>query len=68
MANYYVNKNAQLNGDHEVHVAGCKWLPLPENRIYLGAFPSCVPAVTKARGHYTQVNGCFHCSEKCHTG
>ena len=33
---YYVNKNAQPNGDHEVHRATCIWLPDVENRIYLG--------------------------------
>ncbi len=27
MANYYVNKNAQANGDHEVHKSGCSWIP-----------------------------------------
>ena len=48
MALYYVNKNAQSNGDHEVHKTGCSWLPKTENRIYLGDFSSCSLAVTKA--------------------
>ena len=68
MANYYVNKNQQTNGDHEVHTTGCSWLSKVENRIYLGDFFSCGPAVTQARQHYTQVNGCAHCSPLCHTG
>ena len=67
MAFYYVNKNAQSNGDHEVHTTGCKWLPIVENRIYLGDFATCYSAVTKARKHYTQVNGCYFCSKDCHT-
>ena len=67
MSHYYVNKNAQSNGDHEVHKYGCAWLPKVENRIYLGYFDSCVKAVSKAREHYVQVNGCYHCSEPCHT-
>ena len=67
MALYYVNKNAQSNGDHEVHKTGCSWLPKTENRIYLGEFSSCILAVTKARNHYTKVNGCKHCSLPCHT-
>ena len=67
MARYYVNKNAQANGDHEVHTTGCPWLPIVENRIYLGTFYSCFGAVTKAREYYTQVDGCFHCSKDCHT-
>ena len=27
MTRYYVNDNAQRNGDHEVHALGFKWLP-----------------------------------------
>lgn len=67
MAHYYVNKNAQSNGDHEVHTTGCSWLPATENRIYLGDFSSCGPAVAAARRYYSQVNGCFYCSFACHT-
>ena len=67
MASYYVNKNAQTNGDHEVHRDDCKYLPLPENRYYLGEHASCAPAVTEARKYFTQVNGCYFCSYPCHT-
>jgi len=68
MANYYVNKKAQANGDHEVHAYGCSRLPEPENRIYLGEFASCKGAVTEAKHTYSQSNGCFYCSNACHTG
>lgn len=27
MSNYYVNMNAQSNGDHEVHKSGCSYMP-----------------------------------------
>ncbi|MYA85517.1 MAG: hypothetical protein F4Y12_08015 [Acidimicrobiaceae bacterium] len=67
MEHYYVNKNAQDNGDHEVHTDGCSWLPHVLNRIYLGYLASCSAAVTKAREYYTQVNGCYFCSRVCHT-
>ena len=67
MARYYVNKNVQPNGDHEVHKSGCSWFPNPENRTYLGDFYSCSSAVIEARRYYTQVNGCYYCSEDCHT-
>ena len=67
MAQYYVNKNGQPNGDHEVHTTGCSWLPDAVNRIYLGDFSSCSPAVTEARKYYLQVNGCYYCSISCHT-
>lgn len=64
---YYVNKNAQANGDHEVHTEICKWLPEPQNRLYLGDFNSCQQAVAEAKKHYRQSNGGKHCSPECHT-
>ena len=67
MALYYVNRNAQRNGDHEVHTTGCLYMPAPENKIYLGNFNHCRDAVREARKHYTQVNGCYYCSNACHT-
>lgn len=38
---YYVNKNAQPNGDHEVHTSSCSFLPAEANRLYLGDFQTC---------------------------
>lgn len=67
MAYYYVNKNAQSNGDHEVHKSGCSFMPKLENRIYLGDFSNCNTAVREAEKRYTQVNGCIYCSRSCHT-
>lgn len=67
MASYYVNKNAQSNGDHEVHKDPCSYMPEKENRIYLGEYESCAPAVKKAKEHYPQSNGCYYCSRACHT-
>tara|TARA_Y100001956_G_scaffold43096_1_gene42072 strand:- start:1848 stop:2054 length:207 start_codon:yes stop_codon:yes gene_type:complete len=67
MENYYVNKNVQTNGDHEVHKTGCSFLPSPDNRIYLGAFSNCKEAVLEAKRIYSQVNGCYFCSRECHT-
>jgi hypothetical protein len=64
---YYVNKNKQTNGDHEVHRDGCKYMPADENRIYLGSFTDCTDAVKAAKKQYTQVNGCATCSPECHT-
>lgn len=65
---YYVNKTAQANGDHEVHTSTCSRLPAETNRIDLGDFTDCASAVAAARKHYTQVNGCYHCANACHTG
>ena len=67
MQDYYVSKNAQANGDHEVHESGCLWLPRPENRIHLGRHYSCSSAVVDAKRYFFRVNGCYHCSRPCHT-
>lgn len=67
-SNYYVNRNAQTNGDHEVHTSGCNFMPDPENRISLGSFDSCREPVRIAkRDHYSQSNGCYYCCNECHT-
>lgn len=67
MPNYYVRTVAQPNGDHEVHKEGCAFMPLPENRKYLGNFPTCASAVTEAKKSYPKSNGCYYCSNMCHT-
>lgn len=67
MPRYYVNKNAQPNGDHEVHKQGCSFMPAEGNRIDLGEHSSCRTAVMKAKEHYRQSNGCYFCSNECHT-
>ena len=67
MAYYYVNRNSQSNGDHEVHKADCYRLPNPENRISLGDHSSCQSAVREAKKYYSQSNGCYYCSSACHT-
>lgn len=67
MAYYYVNKNRQQNGDHEVHRADCGYLPSQDNRIYLGDYNDCHPAVQKAKQYYPSANGCYFCSNACHT-
>lgn len=65
MFKYYVNNNAQPNGDHEVHRDGCNYMPA--NKTYLGVFNNCQDAVRAARAYYNQVNGCYFCSNACHT-
>lgn len=67
MAYYIVNKNAQSNGDHEVHERGCSHLPQIQNQHNLGMHTSCTTAVIAARRVYRQSNGCYHCCRPCHT-
>lgn len=68
MPQYYVNKNSQANGDHEVHQAGCSHMPAPQNRLALGLHMNCSTAVQAARRVYPKANGCFYCCRACHTG
>lgn len=68
MDSYYVNKNEQSNGDHEVHTGSCQYLPTVDNRIYLGYYSSCQEAINKAKEHYSKVDGCYFCSKPCHKG
>lgn len=65
---YYVNKNAQDNGDHEVHKSGCSFMPDGMNTLYLGSFTNCFNAVQEAKKYYPQSNGCYYCAKECHTG
>lgn len=68
MANYYVNRRAQLNGDHEVHKEDCMWMPNENFKLYLGNFSNCKDVVEAAKKFYPQSNGCYYCSHECHTG
>lgn len=67
MKKYYVNKRAQSNGDHEVHDIDCRYLPAPENRLYLGEFSNCKEAVNEAKKTYSTADSCKTCSPTCHS-
>jgi hypothetical protein len=67
MPNYYVNNNAQNNGDHEVHKDGCTWLSKIVSKTSLGYHSTCQSAVVAAKKIYRQSNGCATCSPECHT-
>lgn len=62
---YYVNNTAQLNGDHEVHVDGCYYMPA--EKTDLGLHTNCFDAVRAAKRFYNQSNGCAFCCRPCHT-
>ena len=66
MKHYYVNKQAQSNGDHEVHTEDCKYIPEVRNREYLGYFTNCQDAIKKAKSIFPTADGCFFCSRECH--
>ena len=63
---YYVNKNAQTSGEHEVHCSTCEHLPNVENRLFLGSFATSKEAVKEAEKFYTIVDGCAFCCPGSH--
>ena len=65
--NYYVNNEAQSNGDHEVHTESCFYYPEIKSKAPLGEHESCKEAVLAAKKVHYQVNGCIHCCRSCHT-
>lgn len=65
MARYYVNRETDRQGDHEVHTSTCS--RLPHNRIDLGDHFSCYTAVMAAKQFFARSNGCYYCSTVCHT-
>lgn len=68
MPAYYVNRNPQPTGEHEVHQHGvCPLPPRPENRDELGPHPNCWSALVAARAKgYNPVDGCAYCCPDCH--
>ncbi len=65
MSLYYVNNKSQPNRDHEVHKSDCS--KIPSDKKYLGNFSTCQEAVKEAKKTYSQSNGCYWCSNECHT-
>lgn len=63
---FYLNKQAQKNGEHEVHTSTCIFLPSLENRIDLGEHTKCSAALEMASNFYDYTNGCKFCCSKCH--
>ena len=64
---YFVNRQAQANGDHEVHKQTCAYLPSSANQLALGFHANCHSAVQAAKAYYWRSNGCYWCSQQCHT-
>lgn len=71
MPKFIVNRNAQFNGDHEVHntTTGCSYMPESGNQIDLGTHATCHGAVAYAKQQWPgdRINGCYYCCNPCHT-
>lgn len=68
MPHYIVDRNAQANGDHEVHLSGSVWscLPAEADQRELGSHDGCASALRIARLFYGKANGCARCAVSCH--
>lgn len=69
MGFYYLNKNAQETGEHEVHEAKCEWLPEEQNCLTVGECVDGNDAVETAKILYPKVaviDGCEHCAPEAH--
>jgi hypothetical protein len=63
---YYVNTNPQPNGDNEIHISICPWMPHISNRKFLGYFNNCHDALGEARKIYPNTSdGCHYCCPAC---
>ena len=58
---YFLDENSQANGDHEVHRAGCPYLPSENSIKALGEHYSFQSAISQAQAYYTQVEACSYC-------
>lgn len=69
MDRFYMNKNEQPTGEHEVHrtYSTCPTHADPANRRDLGEHPDCKSALAAARQIARNVDGCAHCVPDCHT-
>ena len=71
MVKYYLNLNAQTNGDHEIHKETCHYYSNYKNGKnfeLLGAFSSDINAANCAkRKHPTfKIDGCSYCCKSIH--
>lgn len=59
---FYVNNKPQPNGEHVVHTRDC-WV-LPNDRKYIGRYPTFNDALQGAKDHYTNIGSCSYCLKK----
>ncbi len=71
MSVYYLNLTAKYEDGikhYEVHEENCAWLDKTDDREELGNFSDCREAIKEAKKRYPdwRIDGCKHCSPKCH--
>ena len=61
MAEYYVEKQSQENGEHMIHSSTCTLLPEIGTLNYLGSIATVDSAIKKAYERLTSVGTCSEC-------
>ena len=64
MAEFYIEKTEQSNGEHLVHFANCKTLAAKPDTIYLGSIASFQSAWAEGKRLYNGVNACPECASQ----
>ena len=67
MYSYFISKEKNGAGKHELHASVCYKLPDPGKRIYIGEFEDCVQAMRLAESMIRSMDGCPLCSPRCHS-
>ncbi len=69
MPEYYVSRNPDKDGFHEIHHIICPHLSEEKltEHVYLGRFNSCHKALLAAKRYYASADGCRRCASSCHT-
>ena len=71
MINYYLNLNAQSNGDHEIHKESCPYYYIYKNGNnfeYLGSYSNDYDALRHAKIKHPnlEIDGCAYCCSLIH--
>lgn len=71
MIKYYLNLNAQMNGDHEIHKETCHYcnsFMQGDNFELLGLFSNEIDALSYAKNKYPymKIDGCAYCCPNIH--
>lgn len=67
MSKYYINICPYNGRDPEVHVEGCMYLFLADERYtpLIGDFPDCHGAIEEAKKLFPAADGCAYCCTEC---
>jgi hypothetical protein len=62
MSHFFINNFAEPDGNHEVHLVGCRRMPM--DKRYLGNFHCVAEALIEARKDFWQSSGCERCARE----